>query len=57
MGWVVGGGLSKASDSCLRARGPRSAPVGEEANDGRDRLTFFMVLWAGANPPRGPANV
>lgn len=57
VGWVVGGGLSKASDSCLSAKGPRFAPgVGEEANAGRGWLTFLMALWAGASPPRGAAS-
>lgn len=56
VGWVVGGGLSKASDSCWSAEGPRFAPgVGEEANGGRGRLTFLMASWAGASPPRGAA--
>lgn len=46
----VGGGLSKASDSCLSAKGPRFAPgVGEEANGGRGWLTFLMALWAGTD--------
>lgn len=49
-----GGGPSKASDSCLRAGGPRSAPgVGEDRKDG---LTFSMALWAGASTPRGAAS-
>lgn len=53
-----GGGPSKANDSCLRAGGPRSAPrLGEEANDGKGRLTFFMVLWTGASIPRGSTSV
>lgn len=55
MDWVVGEGSVKLVTA---ARRPRSDPgVGEGANDGGGRLTFFMALWAGASSPRAAANV
>lgn len=49
-----GGGPSKASDSCVRAGGPGSAPgVGEEAKDRKDGLTFSRHYGLGPALPEG----